>query len=97
MTGFPRDADGNEPVVGAMPVLDVRKLGEKALARLAVVFDDLACLDLLPFPLLDHDPTRAAIDAAVAEVLGLPDLGPLREMLAREPILGLSLDKLLPS
>jgi len=86
-----------KPVLGAMPVLDVRKLGRSALTRLAGAFDQLSCDRLLPFPLLDQDPTRAAIDAAVAEALGLPDLAPLRTLLAREPILSLSLDRLLPS
>ena len=34
---------------------------------------------------LNHDPARHAIDEALSAALGLPDLGPLREMLAREP------------
>jgi len=35
------------------------------------------------------DPVRAQIDAAVAQALGLPDLTPLREPLAREPVISL--------
>ncbi len=50
MTGLPYDAGGREPVVGNMPALDVRKLGEKPLARLVAVFDHLACDKLLPLP-----------------------------------------------
>jgi hypothetical protein len=84
-------------VLEDMPVLDVRKLGEKALHRLAAAFDRLSRKPLLPFPDMACDPTRAGIDEAIAEALGLPDLGPLRALLAREPILGLSLDKLLPA
>jgi hypothetical protein len=34
---------------------------------------------------LNIDPVRAAIDAALAAALHLPDLKPLRQLLAREP------------
>lgn len=33
----------------------------------------------------DHDPTRRKIDEAIARALKLPDLSPIRELLAREP------------
>jgi len=33
------------------------------------------------------DAVRAQIDAAIANALGLPDLTPLREQLAREPVI----------
>lgn len=85
-----------KPVLGDMPVLEVCKLSERVRGKLAEAFDRLAQKDLLPFPELACDPTRAAIDEAIADALGLPDLGPLREMLACEPILSLSLDKLVP-
>jgi hypothetical protein len=42
---------------------------------------------LLPLPQMAADPVRAKIDAAVAQALGLPDLTPLREQLAREPVI----------
>jgi len=44
---------------------------------------------LLPLPQMGRDPVRAKIDAAVAQALGLPDLTPLREQLAREPVISL--------
>jgi len=82
-------------VLEEMPVLDVRALGDRARGRLAEAFDQIADKALLPFPELAGDPTRAAIDSALADALKLPDMGPLRELLAREPILCLSLDKLM--
>jgi hypothetical protein len=42
---------------------------------------------LLPLPQMAADPVRAQVDAAVARALGLPDLTPLREQLAREPVI----------
>jgi hypothetical protein len=34
---------------------------------------------------LDHDPIRSQIDEAISNSLGLPNLAPIRELLAREP------------
>jgi hypothetical protein len=56
---------------------------------LAQVFDMLCQQALLPLPQMGHDPVRAQADAAVARALGLPDLTPLREQLAREPVISL--------
>jgi hypothetical protein len=36
------------------------------------------------------------LDEKVAGILGLPDLAPLRELLAREPIICLTADRLMP-
>ena len=83
-----------KPVLERMPVLDVQNIHKQALQKLAGAFDQLADESLLPFPEMDHDATRAAIDKAVADALGLPDFGILRELLAREPIVCLSLDRL---
>lgn len=74
-----------KPAWAAMPVLDVRKLSASRLDALANAYDDLASKKLNPIAELDHDSTRHAIDAALAKALGLPDVGPLRELLAREP------------
>jgi len=52
---------------------------------------------LLTLAEIDCDTTRRAIDEALGEVLGLPDLSILRDLLAREPIVRLSLGRLLPN
>ncbi|MEM1668713.1 MAG: N-6 DNA methylase [Thermofilaceae archaeon] len=84
-----------KPVLEQMPVLDVRSINESARRKLVQAFDQLAQKPLLPFPDIEKDPTRAAIDKAVADALDLPDLGILRKLLASEPIICLSLDRLL--
>ena len=50
--------------------------------------------DFLPLPNIDTDETRKAIDDVISAVCKLPDLGILRETLAREPILAGTLDRL---
>jgi len=75
-----------KPTLSAMPVLDVRRLRKGALRRLAQTFDALAEQPLLSLPQMPQDDTRCAIDEALRAVLGLPDLTPLREALAREPV-----------
>ena len=78
-----------KPVLGSMPVLDVGALSASQLGAVGAAFDELADTALMSFPEMDHDPTRAAIDAAVAQALDLPDFSVLRELLAREPIISL--------
>ncbi|MFO1424977.1 MAG: N-6 DNA methylase [Candidatus Competibacteraceae bacterium] len=74
-----------KPAWAAMPVLDVRTLSDAQVASLAAAYDALCDRELQALARLNHDPARQAIDEALSAVLGLPDLGPLREMLAREP------------
>jgi len=84
-----------KPVLGQMPVLDVSGSGARSTNKLAQAFDALAEKSLLPFPHMAEDPVRADIDQAVASALGLPDFSVLRQLLAREPILCLSMSRLL--
>ncbi|MBV5308164.1 hypothetical protein [Chromatium okenii] len=74
-----------KPAWAAMPVLDVRALPPATLEQLATDYDRLCEQPLLALAKLAVDPHRIAIDAALAAALGLPDLQPLRELLAREP------------
>ena len=68
-----------------MPVLDMRGLLDQQLEQLGELFDELAEETLLPLPEMGDCAVRARLDAGLAEVLGLPDLTPLRRMLASEP------------
>ncbi|MBI4235975.1 MAG: hypothetical protein HY688_01290 [Chloroflexi bacterium] len=77
--------DFKKPVLAAMPVLNVSALSPAQLDALAHAYDRLAQQPLQPFPLMDQDPVRREIDAAVSQALGLPDVRPLRDLLAREP------------
>ncbi|MBI4459186.1 MAG: N-6 DNA methylase [Acidobacteria bacterium] len=83
-----------KPTLKRMPVLDIWNVGAKRLKRLAAAFDRLADQALLPFSHMEEDPVRAEIDEAVASALGLPDFSILRQLLAREPIICLSMDRL---
>ncbi len=78
--------DFKKPSLGAMPVLDIRALTDDQRTRLAQAYDRICEKELLPFPQMAEDGVRAEIDAAIAEVLGLPDLSVLRKMLGREPV-----------
>jgi hypothetical protein len=74
-----------KPAWGAMPVLDVRALNDAQVASLAAAYDVLYDRELQALAQLNVDPVRRAMDEALSAALGLPDLAPLREMLAREP------------
>ncbi|CDH46314.1 N-6 DNA methylase [Candidatus Contendibacter odensensis] len=74
-----------KPAWAAMPVLDVRVLSDAQVTSLAAAYDALCDRELLALAQLNVDPVRQAIDEALIAALGLPDLAPLREMLAREP------------
>ncbi len=74
-----------KPAWAAMPVLDVRALNAKQVKRLAKAYDALCGRELQALAELNVDPVRRAIDEVLSKALDLPDLAPLREMLAREP------------
>lgn len=79
--------DFKKPVLGAMPVLNVRALKPKQLKDLAEAYDNVCEKTLLPFPEMADDPVRAEIDESIAKALKLPDFSILRELLAQEPII----------
>jgi hypothetical protein len=74
-----------QPAWENMPVLDVRTLAEYQIKALADAYDTLSGQTLAALAKLDTDPVRKAIDDALSEVLGLPDMANLRAQLAREP------------
>lgn len=73
-----------KPAWESMPVLNVRKLSGKQLKDLASVYAKLAQQPLKPIFQLAADKTRIAIDNALCDVIGLPDIKPLRELLSHE-------------
>lgn len=78
-----------------LPILDIFKLKKRKLDKLAKVYDRLSKEDIQRLPNIDTDEVRAAIDNAISEALDIPDFGILRELLAREPIISLNIDKLI--
>ena len=74
-----------KPAWAAMPVLDVTTLSDQQLDELAKAYDDLSSKELRALAQLDHDPIRSQIDEAISKAVTLPNLAPIRELLAREP------------
>lgn len=74
-----------KPAWKSMPVLDVTKIEPPRLTLLESAYDNISKLDLMSLSSLANDPVRRRIDDALAKVLRLPDLTPIRELLAREP------------
>ena len=52
---------------------------------LAGAYDQLGTQKLMALAKLDEDPIRAGIDEAISMALGMPNLDPLRKLMAREP------------
>ena len=69
-----------------MPIFDVRQLTQGQLDALHALFNEMAEDEFLPLPQMADDPARAKLDDGLAEILGLPDLEPLRRLLASEPV-----------
>lgn len=65
----------------------MQKAIEQAGSKIALAadYDALCTKELLALAKLDSDPVRAEIDAALSVALGLSDMKPLRQLLAREP------------
>jgi hypothetical protein len=83
-----------KPAWASMRVLDVRTLSKSQLTELVETYDLLSVQTLAPIATLDKDLVRQAIDKALCNTLGLPDLASIRELLAREP--GLSAKDIVP-
>jgi hypothetical protein len=75
-----------KPALLELPVLDVRRLASQQIQRLVDAYDALGNQALLPFPQMENDTVRQAIDTAISEALRLPDLSILRKLLAQEPV-----------
>ncbi len=69
-----------------LPVLDVRALSETQLDALSGLFDEISEMEFERLPAMAHDPARAALDDGLSHILNLPDLEPLRRLLATEPV-----------
>jgi hypothetical protein len=78
--------DFKKPILNAMPVLAVDSLEPEKLKALSDIYDKICKEEILPFPYMNIDPVRKAIDDVISQVLGLPDVTALRDMLAREPV-----------
>lgn len=69
-----------------LPVLDPRSLSDEQLSGLADLFDELAEAEFAPLPDMEDCYARGRLDEGLSHLLRLPDLTPLRRMLASEPV-----------
>ncbi len=69
-----------------LPVLDVRQVSAFQLQGLSRLFDEMAEAEFERLPGMVHCPARCALDDGVSEILWLPDLAKLRDLLASEPV-----------
>ena len=72
--------------LGNLPILDPRRLRQSQLKDLSDLFDDLADAEFERLPAMAQCPARIALDDGISEILGLPDLSKLRDLLASEPV-----------
>jgi hypothetical protein len=75
-----------KPVLAALPVLNVCALQPRQLSMMARLYDQVSERELGTLQLMETDETRIAIDIGIAQIIGLPDLTPLRTLLGQEPI-----------
>ncbi len=69
-----------------LPVLDLRRVSPAQLQGLSNLFDEMAEAEFERLPAMAQCPARHVLDDGISEILGLPDLGKLRELLASEPV-----------
>ncbi len=70
-----------------MPVLDLRRLPTSQLQDLSRLFDSLATAEFERLPGMAHCPARRALDDGITQILDLPNLSTLRDLLASEPVI----------
>ena len=70
----------------ALPIPDLRLFSPRQLQGLSELFDGMADEEFERLPAMAYCPARRRLDEGVSEILGLPDLGKLRELLASEPV-----------
>ena len=69
-----------------LPVLDPRQLSASQLQAMADLFDEMVEAEFDRLPGMAGCQTRRALDDGLSRILGLPDSGTLRTLLASEPV-----------
>ncbi len=77
-----------KPSLQQLKVLDASKLTTLAVGTLVSTYKKMCGQKLARLPYVAHDPIRAEMDSALMSAIGLDvDLGPIRQLLSKEPIL----------
>ena len=74
-----------------LSVLNLNSLDINHLNKLDDLWDEISKKILKPFPEMDQDENRKIIDDTFSEILGLPSLDILRNMLVREPFISMKI------
>ena len=69
-----------------LPVLDPRRLSAAQLQAISDLFDQLMDAEFERLPAMADCPARRSLDDGVSQILGLPNLAKLRDLLASEPV-----------
>ncbi len=69
-----------------LPVLDVTAVSAEPLQALADLFDSLTDDEFQRLPAMADCSARQRLDDGLSQILGLPNLDPLRRLLASEPV-----------
>ena len=69
-----------------LPVLDTRQLSPSQLRQMSDLFDEMSEAEFERLPSMANCPARRRLDDGISAILGLPDLGNLRRLLASEPV-----------
>ena len=69
-----------------LPVLDARGLSPSKLQGMSNLFDEMLEAEFDRLPGMLNCQARRALDDGLSQILGLPDLGTLRALLASEPV-----------
>ena len=69
-----------------LPVLDIRQLSPAQLEAISDLFDEMVEAEFERLPGMADCPSRRSLDDGMSRILGLPDLGTLRTLLASEPV-----------
>ena len=69
-----------------LPVLDARELSSAQTQGMSDLFDELAESEFERLPAMAHCPARKSLDEGLSNILGLPNLAKLRDLLATEPV-----------
>jgi hypothetical protein len=74
-----------------LKILDLNLLTDEQNDQLDQTYQEISDSSFLPFPQINQDPIRAQIDETFSNVLGLPPLDELRELLSREPMISMEI------
>ena len=69
-----------------LPVLDTRRLSPTQLKGLTELFDGLAKAEFDRLPGMANCSARQGLDTGISRILGIPDFGKLRGLIASEPV-----------